>query len=226
MLPAVRRVWFCLTIASALFAQVPADDPAVAPLHQLPYSPSLDVTSMDRSMDPCTNFYQFSCGGWIKKNPIPPDQARWEVYAKLQYDNELFLWGILDEAAKPVDGRSAEQQKIGDYFQACMDESGIEKAGLSPLVPALEAIARVSSTGQLGQLVASEQLDGTSTLFGFGSNQDFEDSSRVIAFASAGGLGLPDRDYYVKDDTKMREMREKYVDHMARMFGLLGDNAE
>ena len=193
---------------------------------QLPYSPSLDMTSMDRSADPCTNFYQYSCGGWIKKNPIPPDQARWEVYAKVQYENELFLWGILDEAAKLVAGRSAEQQKVGDYFQACMDESGIEKAGLSPLEPALEAIAHVSSADQLAELVASEQLDGTSTLFGFGSNQDFEDSSRVIAFASAGGLGLPDRDYYVKDDAKMREMREKYVAHMARMFGLLGDNAE
>jgi len=181
---------------------------------------------MDRSADPCTNFYQYACGGWIKKNPIPPDQARWEVYGKLQYENELFLWGILDEAAKPVAGRSAEQQKIGDYFQACMDESGIEKAGLSPLEPGLEAIARVSSADQLAELVASEQLDGTSTLFGFGSNQDFEDSTRVIAFASAGGLGLPDRDYYVKDEPKMREMREKYVAHIARMLGLVGDNAE
>jgi len=148
------------------------------------------------------------------------------VYGKLQYENELFLWGLLEEAAKPVEGRSAEQQKIGNYFQACMDEAGIEKADLSPLKPSLDAIARVNSTDQLAELVASEHLDGTSTLFGFGSNQDFEDSSRVIAFASAGGLGLPDRDYYVQDEPKMREIRERYVAHMAHMFGLLGDNAE
>ena len=175
---------------------------------------------MDRSADPCTDFYQYACGGWIKKNPIPPDQARWEVYGKLQYENELFLWGILEEAARPAEGRSAEQQKIGDYFQACMDETGIEKADLSPLEPSLDAIARVTSADQLAELVAGEHLDGTSTLFGFGSNQDFEDSSRVIAFAAAGGLGLPDRDYYVQDEPKMREMREKYVAHMTRMFGL------
>lgn len=181
---------------------------------------------MDRSADPCTDFYQYACGGWIKKNPIPPDQARWEVYGKLQYENQLYLWGILEQVAKPAEDRSAEQQKIGDYFQACMDEAGIEKADLSPLEPSLAAITRVNSADQLADLVAHEHLDGTSTLFGFGSNQDFEDSSRVIAFASSGGLGLPDRDYYVQDEPKMREIREKYVAHMTRMFGLLGDNAE
>lgn len=214
-----------LSVASALLAQATAaGDNGAAPLRQLPYSPSLDVTSMDRSADPCTDFYQYACGGWIRKNPIPPDQARWEVYGKLQYENELFLWGILDEAAKPVAGRSAERQKIGDYFQSCMDESGIEKADLLPLEPGLDAIARVSSADRLTDLVAGEHLDGTSTLFGFGSNQDFEDSSRAIAFASAGGLGLPDRDYYVKDESNMREIREKYVAHISRMFALLGDD--
>ena len=181
---------------------------------------------MDRSVDPCTNFYQYSCGGWLKRNPIPADQARWEVYGKLQYENELFLWGILEEAAKPVAGRSTEQQKIGDYFQSCMDEAGIEKADVAPLVPGLEAIAQLKSIRELAELVAEEHLNGASTLFGFGSNQDFEDSRRVIAFAAAGGLGLPDRDYYVKDELHMREIREKYVTHVARMFELLGDDAK
>jgi endothelin-converting enzyme/putative endopeptidase len=204
----------------------PAEKGNVAPLSKLPYSPSLDVTSMDRSADPCQNFYQYSCGGWIKRNPIPPDQAGWEVYGKLHYENQLFLWGILEEAAKPETGRSAEEQKIGDYFQACMDESAIEKADIEALRPALEAIAQAHSVRELSTLVAGEHLNGTSTLFDFGSNQDFEDSSQVIAFASAGGLGLPDRDYYINDEPHMREIREKYVAHVARMFELLGDEAK
>jgi len=217
-----------LGFASAVLAQSPKalDDRNVAPLSELPYSPSLDVTSMDRSVDPCTNFYQYACGGWIEKNPIPADQARWEVYGKMQHENELFLWDILEEAAKPAAGRSAERQKIGDYFQSCMDEAGIEKEDVAPLRPELEAIAQVKSIRELADLVAREHLNGTSTLFGFGSNQDFEDSTRVIGFATAGGLGLPDRDYYLKDDPNMREIRKKYVAHVASMFGLLGDDAK
>jgi endothelin-converting enzyme/putative endopeptidase len=203
--------------ASVLLAQTPA------PLSRLPYSPSLDLGSMDRSVDPCTDFFHYACGAWIKKNPIPPDEARWDVYSKLAYDNELFLWGILDEASKKAEGRSAVEQKIGDYFHACMDEGAIEKAGASALQPDLDAIAHLSSVRALAALVASEQLAGTQTLFGFGSDQDFEDSERVIAFAVAGGLGLPDRDYYVQDDAKMREIRDKYIVHVSRMFELLGD---
>jgi len=215
-----------LSLVSAMLAQSPSatDNRKAAPLSELPYSPSLDVTSMDRSADPCTNFYQYACGGWIKKNPIPADQARWEVYGKLQYENELFLWGILEDAAKPMAERSPEQQKIGDYFQSCMDEAGIEKEDASPLQPGLEAIAKMNSIRELAELVAGEHLNGASTLFEFGSNQDFEDSSRVIAFATAGGLGLPDRDYYVKDEPNMREIREKYAAHVTRMFQLLGDD--
>jgi endothelin-converting enzyme/putative endopeptidase len=201
-----------------LLAQTPA------PLSRLPYSPSLDVTSMDRSVDPCTDFFQYACGAWVKKNPIPPDEAHWDVYSKLAYDNELFLWGILDEAAKKTEGRGAVQQKIGDYFHACMDDGAIEKAGASPLQPDLDAIAHLRSIHALAPLAASEQLEGVETLFGFGSDQDYEDSERVIAFAVAGGLGLPDRDYYVQDDPKMKEIREKYVAHVSRMFELLGDD--
>jgi len=232
------RLFIALSLASALSAQVPDNTTSsaakkseaaalkAAPITELPYSPSLDVTAMDPSVNPCVDFYHYTCGGWIKKNPIPPYQARWDVYGKLQYENEMFLWGILEEASKPVANRSAARQKIGDYFQACMDEGGVEKADAAPLKPALDAIAHLSSIHDLTELAAREHLDGIRTLFGFGSNQDFEDSSRVIAFATAGGLGLPDRDYYVKDDAKMREIREKYVAHVGRTFALLGDDAK
>src|SRR5436190_9740487 len=114
---------FVLALASAGAQQ--KDAPAIA----LPYTPSLDLASMDRSADPCVDFYQYSCGGWMKNNPIPSDQASWSVYGKLFYDNQRFLWGLLEEAANTNRARTASEQKIGDYFSACMDEPAIERAG-------------------------------------------------------------------------------------------------
>ena len=194
----------------------------------LPYSPSLDVSSMDRSADPCTNFFRYSCGSWLKKNPIPPDQASWDVYAKLTEDNQRFLWGILDEAANPTPSRSLVEGEIGDYFHACMDEAAVEKAGAAPLKTGLDEIAALKSTRDLPAFLGREHLNisGSHMLFGFGSNQDFADSSRIIAFATAGGLGLPDRDYYVKTDAKSQETRQKYVEHVQKMFELLGDKPQ
>ena len=219
-----------LLVLSILLVASPAalsQDPD-RPLTQLPYSPGLDPAAMDRTADPCADLYQFSCGGWMKANPIPPDQSSWSVYSKLAQDNVRFLWGILEEAAKPAPGRSAVQQKIGDYFAACMDEAAIEKRGATPLKPGLEAISALRSGEQLPALLARLQLETGSSgfFFGFGSNPDFADSSQVIAFATSGGLGLPDRDYYTKGDEKSREIREKYFAHVARMLRLLGDPAD
>ena len=212
------------TLPWLVFASLLAGQTAERPISSLPYAPSLDPTSMDRSADPCVNFYTYACGNWIKKNPIPPDQARWDVYSKLTQDNELFLWGILAEAAKAGEGRSPEQRRIGDYFAACMDEAAVEKAGAAPLRPALDRIAALASIGDLADFIARQHLESrTGALFGFGSNQDYADASSVIAFATAAGLGLPDRDYYVKTDAKSVETRAKYVEHVAKMLALLGD---
>jgi putative endopeptidase len=196
------------------------------PLTALPYTPSLDVQSMDKTVDPCVNFYEYSCGGWRKNNPIPGDQAAWSVYAKLHEDNQRFLWGVLQELSTRTSGRTPTEQKIGDYFGACMNEPAIEKLGARPLQPALDEIAALKSKKDLATLVAGEHLRGNEgAFFSFGSDQDFANSSEVIAFAAAGGLGLPDRDYYTKTDAKSEEIRQKYLAHMARMFQLLGDPA-
>jgi putative endopeptidase len=213
----------CLLLAPFLAPFLAAQD---RPLASLPYTPSLELKFLDRAADPCVDFYRFACGNWNSLNPIPADQARWNVYSKLATENMQYLWGMLEDYAKPAPGRSPNQQKIGDYFAACMDEAGIERAGTRPIEKGLSEIAALKNAAGLAPLVARLHLDAGLPgrfLFEFGSNQDFADSEQVIAFASAGGLGLPDRDYYLKADAKSQETRQRYLAHVARLFGLLGD---
>jgi putative endopeptidase len=194
--------------------------------------PVLNISSMDKTVDPCVDFFEYSCGGWIKKNPIPPDQTNWSVYSKLENDNKLILRNIVESAAKPDPARDATKQKIGDYYAACMDESGIEKAGIAPLRPELQRVADLKSKAELARLVVSMQpakenyVRQETVLFDFGSLQDFKDSTQVIAVADQGGLGLPDRDYYLKDDQKSQDLRKAYGAHVQKMFELLGDKPE
>ncbi len=212
-------------IAALILAVASATVPAWA--QHSASEPVLDVSAMDRTVDPCVDFYKYSCGGWIKKNPIPPDQSSWGTYGKLQDENRAQLRTILEEAAKANSRRDAVMQKIGDYYASCVDEEAIEKLGVKPLLPELERIAGLKSKQELAEYAATAQfppsLYGGGTLFTFRSNQDFKDSTQVIAEADQGGLGLPDRDYYLKDDAKSEELRKAYVAHIAKMFELLGD---
>ncbi|MGZ4875380.1 MAG: M13 family peptidase, partial [Candidatus Angelobacter sp.] len=190
----------------------------------LPYSPSLDVSSMDKSVDPCVDFYQYSCGGWQQKNPIPPDQVSWGVYGKLYQDNLNFLRSILEQAAATKGQRDTVTQEIGDFFSACMDEPAVEKLGLGALKPQLAAIAQLKSAYELAPVVARMQLDlGGAVFFGSSARQDPDNSEQQIAGVDQGGLGLPDRDYYTKDDAKSKETRERYLQHVQKIFELLGD---
>ncbi len=211
---------FATAAAGLLFAQE-------KPLTIFPYTPSLDTQFMDKSADPCIDFYKYACGNWNKLNPIPPDQARWDVYAKLTDENQRFLWGILEQASHSSASRSSNEQKIGDFFHACMDEPSVERIAAQPLDSMLAKIAKLNSINDLAAYIAEEHRNGIDEglLFGFKSDQDFDNSSQVIAFASAGGLGLPDRDYYTKTDPKSEQTRQHYVQHVQHMLVLIGESA-
>jgi len=189
-----------------------------------PHTPALDVTAMDRSIDPCVDFFAYVCGGWIKNNPIPPDQSAWDLYSKMEDENKTKLREILEASSSPDANRTAVNQKIGDYYASCMDEKAIEAKGADPLKPQLDRIANISSKVELADAASAMSIDNV--LFRFYSIQDYRDASQVVANADQGGLGLPDRDYYMKTDSKSEELRKAYVAHVQKMFELLGDKPD
>jgi len=191
---------------------------------QASHPPVLDESSMDRSVDPCADFFAYSCGGWIKNNPIPLEQASWGAYGKVQDQNRVQLRGLLESAASETGERPAYRAKIGDYYAACTDEKTIDGLGARPLKQSLQAIGDLSSKNDLAALVGA--MADQSALFNFRSDQDYKDSSAVLAEADQGGLGLPDRDYYVRDDAKSEELRKAYLAHVEKMFELLGHTPE
>src|SRR3954451_195250 len=178
----------------------------------------LDLALLDRGADPCTDFYAYACGGWTKNQPIPPDRSSWGVAERLQEQNEMRLRKILDDAAKSSD---AENKKIGDYYASCMDESRVDARGAAALQPVLERIAALSNVRDLAPLVAELHTMGVNAFFGFGAEADFKEASLVRAIADQGGIGLPDRDYYFRDDPKSVELRTQYVEHVQKMLGVI-----
>src|SRR5438270_4676246 len=180
------------------------------------------LSALDKSADPCVDFYQFACGGWTKNNPIPSDQSIWSRFGELAERNREELRGILEKAANAAK-RDANEQKIGDYYTACMDEPAIEKKGVAVLKPEFDRINALKDKSGLPDLLAHLHSQGINALFNFGSGADFKNAKQVIGQADQGGLSLPDRDYYSKTDPQSVELRKQFTDHVTNMFKLLGD---
>jgi putative endopeptidase len=210
----IAVVALLVVCAAALVAQ---NAPAKAP------ASGFDASALDKSVDPCTDFYQFSCGSWLKSNPVPPDQAMWGRFSELAERNRVILREILEKASVNDPKRSAVDQKIGDYFASCMDDKAIEAKGLAPLKTQLDRINALKSKDELPDLVAKLHQAGVGALFGLSADQDFKDATQVIATVDQGGIGLPERDYYFKTDAKSVEIRKQYVEHVQKMFELMGE---
>ncbi|MGZ8830069.1 MAG: M13 family metallopeptidase [Thermoanaerobaculia bacterium] len=185
-----------------------------------------DMTDLDPSVSACANFNQYANGGWLKKNPIPPAYSNWGVGNILNESNREQLRTILGNAAKSNARMGSNEQKIGDFYTSCMDEKAIEEQGLKPLQPELARIAAIKDPAELQAEIFRLHSMGLSPLFNSGSQQDRKNSEQVIFGVGQGGLGLPDRDYYLKDDPKSKEIREKYAQYVQKVFELAGDSPE
>jgi putative endopeptidase len=214
-----------LLFAFAAFAQnTPPPSGSTAPESRVLQLKGLDPTLMDKSVDPCTDFYQYSCGGWLKQNPVPSDQSSYGRDTELAERNRIILRDILEKASANDPKRSAVDQKIGDFYSSCMDEAAIEKKGVAALKPEFDRIAAIKSKADLAPAIADLHLKNVDALFSYSSDQDFKNANDEIAEADQGGLGLPERDYYTRTGAKDEEIRKLYVAHVTNVLKLLGES--
>ena len=234
---AIVAVLLCSTLSMhhARGQQNPAQPTPAAPAaEKVPKLEHFDLGMVDQSLDPCQDFYKYACGKWEAANPIPPDQVYWGTGSGLDYWSENILRVAMEKAASQAGSRSAVEQKIGDYWTACMDQSGIEAAGTRDLKPELDRINQMKKKAELAGLVAhlhmtlpgawlegSNQTDAA--LLGVGQQQDYDDATKVVAGIDQGGLALPSRDFYLKDDAKSKEIRAQYEEHVRKMLALSGE---
>ncbi len=190
-------------------------------------SPGFSIDNIDKTIDPCVDFYQYACGNWIKDSEIPADQSQWGSFTELHDRNLEIERGILEKAAAGGTSRNAIDQKIGDLYGSCMDEKAVDTEGIAPLKPELERVAAVKDKEALMTEIAHVHLVGPNPLFNFYSSSDMHNADQVIAYIDQGGLTLPDRDYYLKEDNaKMKEMRQHLVDYATQLFTLAGETPQ
>jgi putative endopeptidase len=184
------------------------------------------VENIDKNIDPCVDFYQYACGNWVKNSEIPADRPAWQSFSELDERNLGVERGILEKAAAGGAGRDAIDREIGDLYGSCMDEKAVNDKGIAPLKPELARIAAVKDKGALIEEIGHVHLIGPNPLFNFYSNSDLHNADQVIAYIDQGGLSLPDRDYYVKDDADKVEMRKHLVEYVTEMFTLSGQTPQ
>jgi endothelin-converting enzyme/putative endopeptidase len=226
MLSQTRRLVAAFVFAAlptvTLWSQSPQSSSAAAGTTAPASASGVNLGALNRNVSACTDFYQFACGGWIAANPIPADRGRWGQFEAVEERNDEILRRILETAAT---SRNEADKKIGDYYASCMDEAAVDRAGVTPLQPDLRNVAALSTVARLPELLAELHKIGIHPFFTFGAEGDFKDTTRVIAIADQGGLGLPDRDYYFKDDARSKEIRDEYVRHVAKLLTLAGTPA-
>jgi putative endopeptidase len=189
-------------------------------------APGFSIENIDKTLDPCVDFYQYACGNWLKKAEIPADQSTWVSFVELDERNLVTLQEILEKASANDPNRSPIEQKIGDFYSSCMDEKTVDAKGLGSVKVELDRVAAVNDIPTLIDAVARVHLMGPSPLFNFYSNSDLHNANQVIAYIDQGGLSLPDRDYYIKDDARMTEMRKHLVEYVTQVFILVGQSPQ